>query len=59
MRIDTIYAGLAACKRYEHYWPDMKNLTKLKQDIAVVKEAIECATSRMIIQSPEHQSRCS
>ena len=28
-------------KRYEHYWPEMENLTKLEQNIAVVKEAIE------------------
>lgn len=32
---------LAIRKRYEHYWPEMENLTKLEQNIAVVKEAIE------------------
>jgi len=32
---------LAVRRRYEHYWPEMENLTKLEQNIAVVKEAIE------------------
>jgi site-specific DNA recombinase len=32
---------LAVRKRYENYWPEMENLTKLEQNIAVVKEAIE------------------
>ena len=32
---------LAVRRRYEHYWPEMENLTKLAQNIAVVKEAIE------------------
>lgn len=32
---------LAVRKRYEHCWPEMENLTKLEQNIAVVKKAIE------------------
>lgn len=32
---------IAVRKRYEHYWPEMDTLTKLEQNIAVVREVVE------------------